>query len=166
MFLQQIALLACLISGVDIPPPPPSSSSSEDGVSDREEELEEASTKARVPQVASSPSKEVFTGVDSKGKHSVGIPPSRPSSAARKYRYNAQKTCPQIRRISNETTASPECLPESDAPTCSFFVDTEPTKPSAHRSASDAVLFDRTAAWGGAPPGADDELIVYVAPHP
>ncbi|KAG2120267.1 107-domain-containing protein [Suillus clintonianus] len=68
--------------------------------------------------------------------------------------------------ISNETTASPACLPEGDTPTFSFFVDTEPTKPFAHRSASDVVLFDRTAAWGGAPFGAEDELIVYVAPHP
>ncbi|KAG1739337.1 hypothetical protein EDB19DRAFT_856463 [Suillus lakei] len=61
--------------------------------------------------------------------------------------------------ISNEITVSPTC----DTPT--FFVDTQPTKPSAHRSASDVVLFDRTG-WGGATLGEEDELIVYVAPHP
>lgn len=65
--------------------------------------------------------------------------------------------------ISDEAIVSPACLPEDDIPT--FFVDTEPTKPSAHRSASDVVLFDRTA-WGNAALGEEDELIVYVAPHP
>lgn len=64
----------------------------------------------------------------------------------------------------NETTVSPTtCLPEDDTPT--FFVDTGPTKPFAHRSAGDVVLYDRTD-WGGAPLGEEDELIVYVAPHP
>ncbi|KAG2039710.1 hypothetical protein BDR03DRAFT_916666 [Suillus americanus] len=65
--------------------------------------------------------------------------------------------------ISNEITVSSTFLPEGDTPT--FFVDTEPSKPFTHRSASDVVLFDRTA-WGGAPLGEEDELIVYVAPHP
>ncbi|KAG1889924.1 hypothetical protein F4604DRAFT_1707448 [Suillus subluteus] len=65
--------------------------------------------------------------------------------------------------ISNEITVSPTCLPEDDTPT--FFVDTESTKPFTHRSSSDVVLFDRTV-WDGAPLGEDDELIVYVAPHP
>lgn len=65
--------------------------------------------------------------------------------------------------IPNEITISPTYLAEDDTPT--FFVDTEPTKPSTHRSASDDILFDRTA-WGTAPLGEEDELIVYVAPHP
>lgn len=65
--------------------------------------------------------------------------------------------------ISNEITISPTRVPEDDTPT--FFIDTEPTRPSAHRSASDVILFDRTA-WGSAPLGEEDELIVYVAPHP
>lgn len=65
--------------------------------------------------------------------------------------------------ISDEATVSPACLPEDNIPT--FFVDTEPTRPSAYRSASDVVLFDR-AAWGNAALGEEDELIVYVAPHP
>lgn len=65
--------------------------------------------------------------------------------------------------ISSEIAVSPTRLPEDDIPT--FFVDTEPTKPFAHRAASDVVLFDRTV-WNGAPLGEDDELIVYVAPHP
>ncbi|KAG1854352.1 hypothetical protein C8R48DRAFT_721675 [Suillus tomentosus] len=63
----------------------------------------------------------------------------------------------------NETTVSLTRLPEDDTPT--FFVDTEPTKPFAHRSAGDVVLYDRTD-WGGGPLGEEDELIVYVAPHP
>jgi hypothetical protein len=64
--------------------------------------------------------------------------------------------------ISNEITASPAGSADDDVPT--FFIDTEPTRPSTHRSASDVVLFNRTC--NGVPLGEDDELIVYVAPHP
>ncbi|OJA21051.1 hypothetical protein AZE42_11869 [Rhizopogon vesiculosus] len=64
--------------------------------------------------------------------------------------------------ISDETIVSPTGLTEDDAP--AFFVDTEPTRPSTRPSANDAVLFDRT--WSGVALGEDDEVIVYVAPHP
>ncbi|OAX34230.1 hypothetical protein K503DRAFT_747687 [Rhizopogon vinicolor AM-OR11-026] len=64
--------------------------------------------------------------------------------------------------ISEEIIASPAGPAEDDAP--AFFIDTEPTRPSARPSANDVVLFDRT--WSGAPLGEDDEVIVYVAPHP
>lgn len=64
--------------------------------------------------------------------------------------------------ISDEITTSHAGPTEDQAP--AFFIDTEPTRPYTHRSVSDVVLFDRT--WGGAPLGEDDELIVYVAPHP
>ncbi|KAG0707012.1 hypothetical protein DFH29DRAFT_897923 [Suillus ampliporus] len=176
--------------------PPPSSSSSEDGISDHEEELEEVdfadmgsllpkldtartSTSARVPQMPSSPSEE--------RNHTVGTPSSRPASKHANVTPKKPVLVSTHAAVSKTTATSvhgvttlehstaalvitqdkiivdkPETIHSPDTPT--FFVDTEPTRPS-HRSASDVVLFDR-GAWGGAPLGEEDELIVYVAPHP
>ena len=58
----------------------------------------------------------------------------------------------------------PDTLSHDD-PHPLFVVDTAPTRPFAHRSASDLILVDRTG-HGETLGDQDDELIVYVAPHP
>ncbi|KIJ60078.1 hypothetical protein HYDPIDRAFT_117800 [Hydnomerulius pinastri MD-312] len=52
----------------------------------------------------------------------------------------------------------------NDSSTPLFVIDTKPTRPFGKRSASDVILVDRTG--GGEMLGEDDELIVYIAPHP
>ncbi|KIK94890.1 hypothetical protein PAXRUDRAFT_420075 [Paxillus rubicundulus Ve08.2h10] len=59
--------------------------------------------------------------------------------------------------------------PEPDAPPTDdvsplFVIDTKPTRPFAKRPASEVILVDRTGR--GETLGEEDELIVYVAPHP
>ena len=58
----------------------------------------------------------------------------------------------------------PDTLSHDD-PHPLFVVDTAPTRPFAHRSASDLILVNRTG-HGETLGDQDDELIVYVAPHP
>jgi hypothetical protein len=58
-------------------------------------------------------------------------------------------------------SVSPASPAEDVAP--AYYIDIEPARPSAHPSADDAVLFDRN--WNSTL-GEEDELIVYVAPHP
>ncbi|KIJ18484.1 hypothetical protein PAXINDRAFT_128634 [Paxillus involutus ATCC 200175] len=73
---------------------------------------------------------------------------------------------PHLHATSNVPAAS---SPEPDAPLTDgvsplFVIDTKPTRPFAKRSASDVILVDRTGR--GETLGEEDELIVYVAPHP
>ena len=148
-------------------------------------------TTARESTVASPPCKEVFTGMYNNRIHHNGTPlPQHAEVTPEKHDTDTVinettvtsvtalenstatlaiaeeheivvETASLEAPISNEITTSHAEPTEDQAP--AFFIDTEPTRPSTHRSASD-VLFDRT--WGGAPLGEDDEIIVYVAPHP
>ncbi|KAG1751253.1 uncharacterized protein EDB91DRAFT_1104286 [Suillus paluster] len=200
-----------VFSGRDLPPPSSSDELEEVDFADMGKLLPrlgkaQASTSARVPQVASSSREEVFTGMYNKNNRNVrpsprpvskhtdakpkkpvfvstdvvvsktiatsvhGVTTLEKSAAALVITQDDEIAVdkpetitfsqPPATSISNEITASPARLPKDDTPT--FFVDTEPTR---HRSASDIVLFDRTP-WVGAPLGEEDELIVYVAPHP
>ncbi|KAG6332751.1 hypothetical protein ID866_6341 [Astraeus odoratus] len=70
--------------------------------------------------------------------------------------------------LSTERPRLPEQMPATQLQTenenLGFTVDTQPTRPSTNRSASDTILIDRTGK--GEALGEEDELIVYVAPYP
>ena len=74
-------------------------------------------------------------------------------------------TAPDIRPaiLSNDLSPPPDVPAHDSHPL--FVIDTAPALPPPHRSASDVILVDR-AGRGGTLGDQDDELIVYVAPHP
>ncbi|KAH7928942.1 hypothetical protein BV22DRAFT_167459 [Leucogyrophana mollusca] len=74
-----------------------------------------------------------------------------------------QATSPSFIAPDKGNTHASHHASEVDEP-LGFFIDTKPSRPSPKRSASDVILVDRIGR--SATLGEEDELIVYVAPHP